>query len=316
LQRLDDALEATPGDWLLGGQHPSHVDVQFIATIERLVASALYWKGLHLRESSLAPARFVNLERWLAAFEARPAYLATKGDYYSLVMAMPSQNGPGYSSPAAKAMASRIFGWDGEWAPRGGSESPSTPLEPMAPLHSAGGRMAARHEAAHRVITNHQSIVRFASRGASEPGMPSFHAELSDPFAEPREDFKAPLDICLRHLVAALLDDSDIFANEAARSDVHGVAAGAPLVDNWSEYEDEDGRPYYWNELTGEVSYTAPTRHLDHCLAYLRDRVGVPRDLSPAAALELRRELNALIELVRDDDGHEVKTKLGHMQAY
>ena len=48
------------------------------------------------------------------------------------------------------------------------------------------------------------------------------------------------------------------------------------------------------------MSYTPPTRQLDHCLAYLRDRVGVPRDLSPAAALELRRQLNAMIELVCD----------------
>ena len=43
------------------------------------------------------------------------------------------------------------------------------------------GVTAARHEAAYRLITNHQRIVRFASRGASEPGIPSFHAELADP---------------------------------------------------------------------------------------------------------------------------------------
>jgi hypothetical protein len=51
-----------------------------ITTIERLVASVLYWKGLHVRASSMAPARFEHLERWLAAFEARQSYLATKGD--------------------------------------------------------------------------------------------------------------------------------------------------------------------------------------------------------------------------------------------
>ena len=102
-------------------------------------------------------------------------------------------------------------------------------------------------------------------------------------------------------MAAALLDDGGP-VEEAARSNLRGVAAGAPLVDDWNEYEDVDGRPYYWNELNGKMSYTPPTRQLDHCLAYLRDRVGVPRDLSPAAALELRRQLNSMIELVAERD--------------
>ena len=163
-------------------------------------------------------------------------------------MAMPSQNGPGYSSAAAKAVASRIYGMDGEWSPHAPGQSPHSPtvegavvsacmqgrskapgqsppsptvegavvsacmqgrskapgqsppsptVEPLAPLHLEGGVTAAcdgvtaaltgvtaaltgvtaaltgvtaaRHEAAYRLITNHQRIVRFASRGASEP---------------------------------------------------------------------------------------------------------------------------------------------------
>jgi hypothetical protein len=110
-------------------------------------------------------------------------------------MAMPSQNGPGYSSAAAKAVASRIYGMDGEWSPHAPGQSPSPTVEPLAPLHLEGGVTAApheaacdgvtaaltgvtaaltgvtaaRHEAAYRLITNHQRIVRFASRGASEP---------------------------------------------------------------------------------------------------------------------------------------------------
>ena len=110
-------------------------------------------------------------------------------------MAMPSQNGPGYSSAAAKAVASRIYGMDGEWSPHAPGQSPSPTVEPLAPLHLEGGVTAApheaacdgetaaltgvtaaltgvtaaRHEAAYRLVTNHQRIVRFASRGASEP---------------------------------------------------------------------------------------------------------------------------------------------------
>ena len=38
---------------------------------------------------------------------------------------------------------------------------------------------------------------------------------------------------------------------------------------------------------------------LDSCLAYLRDRVGVPRDMGPAAARSLRAHLNWAIDLTQ-----------------
>ena len=34
---------------------------------------------------------FPNLDRWLAAFEERPAYLATKSDYYTHCQDIPPQ---------------------------------------------------------------------------------------------------------------------------------------------------------------------------------------------------------------------------------
>ena len=69
-------------------------------------ASCLFWKGLKCRGSG----RWPNVDRWFAAFEDRPAYLATKSDYYTHVMALPSQNGPGYAIDEAKDAAARIFG--------------------------------------------------------------------------------------------------------------------------------------------------------------------------------------------------------------
>ena len=51
-------------------------------------------------------------------------------------------------------------------------------------------------------------------------------------------------------------------------------------------------------ETTGEVRYTRLSRALDECLTHLRDRVGVPRDMSHAAARELRAHLNWALDIV------------------
>ena len=82
LRRVDDELAAGQTDdspWFLGGAEPSIVDVQYIVSVERLLASVLYWKGLQLRRTG----EHAHFERWLAAFEARPSYMATKSDYYA-----------------------------------------------------------------------------------------------------------------------------------------------------------------------------------------------------------------------------------------
>lgn len=287
LKKVDDALGSTSGPWFLDtSTSPSIVDIQYISHMERIIASALYWKGIRVR----CTGRFPYLDKWLDAFEERPLYIATKSDLYTLVMAMPSQNGPGYSIDEAKDVSSRIFGLDGAW---------SLPLN-YDRMHECilGDEEAHRHEAAYALATKHAAVATFAMRGAGEPGRPSFHAELADPYAEPSEDYSIPVDICLRHITAALLDGTDSAKAADAAEDLAGRAGDGTLREYWDEYTDNDDRVYWWNEITGDITYAAPTKQLDTCLEYFRDRVGVPRDMGAGAAMQLRAHLNWAIDLL------------------
>lgn len=296
LQKVDDELNEMPGPWFLGGDSPSAVDLQYIVTVERTIASVLYWKGLVLR------GRFANLDKWLVAFEQRPAYVASKSDYYTLVMAMPSQNGPGYlaAGEEASAASSRIYGFDDAWKlPLRLTDDPST-FEPIPSLQFQGGNHSALcHEAAFHVISNHDGVAWFACRGAGEAGRPSYHAELADPYAEPNEDFFIPVDVCLRHVTNALINSVEI-AGPVAAVDLEGKGGTGELRENWESYIDEGSkRTYFWNYETGDVAWTAPTRQLDTCLTYLRDRIGVPRDMNLPAAMQFRAHLNWCIDLMK-----------------
>ena len=259
LREVDDALLATDGPWFLGGESPSLVDLQYISHVERMIASVLYWKGLKLRGTGGYP----GLDAWLDAFEQRPAYLATKSDYYTHCKDIPPQYGDGYGVDEAKEYAAAIGGEGGSWQlPATLDGDAATAIEPIAALHLAGGEEAARHEAAYKLIHNAKNVARFAARGASPPGgwMGPGKAELADPYAKPNDDFVAPVDVCLRHTAAALLDGTDAVA-AAAKADL--------------------------GEANGD-----PDSALTDCLAYLRDRVGVPRDMSQGAAVMLRSHLN------------------------
>ena len=90
-------------------------------------------------------------------------------------------------------------------------------------------------------------------------------------------------------------------AADAAKRDLAGSACAGELMEGWEEYEDADGRAYYWHDETGETRYSPPTGQLDACLAYVRDRVGVPRDMSAYAARWLRATLNWAVDITRSD---------------
>mmetsp|Transcript_42167 Transcript_42167/g.78891 ORF Transcript_42167/g.78891 Transcript_42167/m.78891 type:complete len:531 (-) Transcript_42167:18-1610(-) len=261
MAKVDAALLATPGPWFLGGDSPTLVDLQYISHIERMLASLLYWKGLKLRDTG----EFKGLDAWLAAFEERPAYIATKSDYYTHVQDIPPQYGPGFGIDEAKKFADTIDGEGESWKLPLKLDDQSA-IEPLAPLQWQGEE-AARHEAAWKLTNNYKPVVRFAARGAAPPGEKQFQAPLADPYAQPAKELIDAVDVALRHVVSALLEGTEKAA-PAAKADLGSVSKG-----------DDAAR-------------------LTACLVYLRDRIGVPRDMGQAAAFHLRAALNWAIDLL------------------
>jgi glutathione S-transferase len=116
-------------------------------------------------------------------------------------------------------------------------------------------------------------VAKFAARGGSKGAKnprPSFGAELADPYANPDE-------IALPHVDAAL------------RVVCQGLLGSA----------DHDNHMEYLKSLEAGLCEVVPkdsTNDVVNSLAYLRDRVGVPRDLPLASGRQLRAHLNWAID--------------------
>ncbi len=172
--------------------------------------------------------------------------------------------GPGFSIDAAKPFAADIGGQSESWSlPL--DLSASGALEPLAPLQWKGAE-AARHEAAYKLASNADNVVRFAARGCGQPGRKTFQAPLADPYASHSERLMEPVDTCLRRVATALIDGDALDAGSSLKAELEGCGASP--------------------------------QEIRSCLAYLRDRVGVPRDMGQAAAFELRAHLNWAISAV------------------
>eukprot|EP00667_Euglena_gracilis_P003652 EG_transcript_3663 len=258
LQKVDTALGATEGPWFLGGADPSLVDLQYVSHVERMLASCLYWKGMKIRRSGKYP----NLDRWFDAFELRPSYQATKSDYYTHVMDIPPQYGQGFFDVNDEVKVAREYLEGGSWRlPLALSEDSLEPL--TAPFNR--GEEAARLEAAFKLCRNHEAVVRFAARGCGKPGSKKFQAPLADPYAVPNDHYLPDVDALLRSVVQTLLDGNALTT----------YRQGPRLV--------KDGIPFQ------------DRQNLVKCLEYLRDRVGVPRDMGFPAAMQLRAHLNEAV---------------------
>eukprot|EP00468_Gymnochlora_sp_CCMP2014_P000736 CAMPEP_0167740638 /NCGR_PEP_ID=MMETSP0110_2-20121227/394_1 /TAXON_ID=629695 /ORGANISM="Gymnochlora sp., Strain CCMP2014" /LENGTH=400 /DNA_ID=CAMNT_0007624565 /DNA_START=1087 /DNA_END=2289 /DNA_ORIENTATION=+ len=288
--KLNKAFDETGNSFFLGTPHPTLIDLQFVTHIERMEASCVYWKGLKLRDS-----KWKGLDRWLDAFEERESYRATKSDFYTHIMNIPPQYGsvyPDIENPNVREAVDFIGG--GSWnLPKGyqddfgnqrvfpasrkymEGESWSLPVpnynkdvwEPIrAPFQI--DEEEARHEAAFKIASNAENLVKFACRGTGEKPM-NYAAPLADPDARPNLEDAPDVDLLIRMATAGLL------RGQVPQFDADSIP--------------EERR-----------------KELGRCVRYLRDRVGVPRDMSFPAAQHMRAYLNILANILVPEEMQDI----------
>ena len=139
----------------------------------------------------------------------------------------------------------------------------ATSLEPYSPGEDPP---VDRLQAAAKLVGNHENVVKFALRAVGQPGDKPSRSPLADPTAVPDIKWMDAVDAAFRHVAHALL----IGVEEKQSSE-------SPL------------------RLSGEgrgIDGTAPV----YAAEYVRDRVGVPRELKYPAARQFRAHLNWLID--------------------
>jgi glutathione S-transferase len=249
------------------GQKVTMVDFQFAPFLERMAASLLYYKGFQIRVTPGAATEFPAVNAWFDAMEELESYQLTKSDYYTHCWDLPPQLGGCVSEPAGEPYAAAINGERSLDGAHGSWELPLQPhnsgIEPDWPWAGGDDEAAARREVVERLSANADAIVAFAARGAGRKGMPSYMAPLADPNATSNEVVQNAVGAVMRLVCAALLDGS---------TDKHD-ATMKEMAQTLVQQEEF---------ATGVVN----------SLAYLRDRVGVPRDMRLPAARQLRAHLN------------------------
>ncbi|GLC43420.1 hypothetical protein PLESTB_001555600 [Pleodorina starrii] len=254
-------MEREGGPYFLGSDI-SLVDITFCPMLERIAASLSYYKGSYIRGQGRWPA----VDRWFVAMESRPTYLGTRSDFYTHAHDLPPQLGGCAMHADGEPVAAAIDGTDGTaWR---------LPLPPLSatslpePYSPGENPPVDRLEAAARLVRNHEAVVKFALRGPGRPGPRPVMAPLADPTALPALEHSREADAALRHVAHALLVgvEAKQVSTEALQTSPSAGLSGAAVVS---------------------------------AAEYLRDRVGVPRDMRYPAARQLRAHLNWLIDNLR-----------------
>ena len=249
-----DAELGRCGPYFMGAEF-SMVDIAFAPFLERMAGSILYYKGVKIEGNG---GRWRHLDKWFAVMANRKTYGGIKSDYYTTAHDLPPQLGGCAENGDNASARDAIDGVDGKnWRIPLGALDASC----LEPWWGVDDPVAARLEAARKVLSNRVNVTRFAARGCGEPGRPAYSAPLSDPNARPGEAHIPAVDVALRSVVFAML-----------QPDVSSIPSPATR-----------GGPY-------DVNATKAS------LAYLRDRVGVPRDMSYPAARQFRAYLNWAID--------------------
>ena len=252
------------------GKEVSTVDFMFASFLERMAASLLYFKGFQMRVAPGQPTDFPAINRWFDAMETLPSYQLTKSDYYTHCWDLPPQLGGCNYEPPGEPYEKAI---NGEMSILNNQRASwSLPLE----KHMGGiepdwewAMPGANREAVERVSANHEAIIKFAARGAGKPGVPPALAPLADPNAQPNPGVQVSVDACFRVIMMALLNESTDKYTERMQQVASTIAK-------------EGGADF--------------TRAVIDSLVYVRDRVGVPRDMKLPAARLLRAHLNWAID--------------------
>ena len=271
LKEVESELSSSKGGDFFLGNDVSIVDFMFAPFLERIVASMVFFKGYQIRVAPGEKTEFKAVNKWFDAMETLESYQLTKSDYYTHCWDLPPQLGGCVYEKGGEPYEKVI---NGDKTIDGSRGSWDLPLEPHScgvepDWNWCGDEDAAKREAVERLSFNHANISAFAARGAGKKGFPPYSAALSDPNATPSDAVKGSVSACLRAISIAMIGS------------------------------DEESASQIMEEVATTISKNGGKGKVDDVvasLAYLRDRVGVPRDMRLPAARQLRARLNWAIE--------------------
>lgn len=202
--------------------------------------------------------RWPALESWFQALHSRPIYQLIRTDDFTNAHATKRSFHP-EEFPGGASFRDKIDGKDGSW---------DLPLKPISlPLGSddGTGKDGAKEEAAKTLVFNHEGVARFASRGIKEA--PAAYKDIA----------YSPEGVASKVVPQEEAEKYIELINLAFR-----YVANALLVG----FENAGPLPAIFPK---EVAVAAD---------YLKDRVGVPRDMTFAAARQLRAHLQWLVKSI------------------